>query len=56
MLKVISVKKGQNAEEAGFLGDDLILKYDGITTNNKDDLLTLISRVKSTFFFKTHTC
>jgi hypothetical protein len=52
MLKVVSVKKGQNAEENGFLRDDLILKYDGTTTSNKDDLLKLISRVNGSFFSK----
>jgi hypothetical protein len=52
MLKVVSVKEGQNAEEAGILRDDLILEYDGITTSNKDDLLKLISRVNSSFFLK----
>jgi hypothetical protein len=53
MLKVVSVKKGQNAEENGFLRDDLILKYDGITTSNSDDLLNLISQLNGTFFSKS---
>jgi hypothetical protein len=53
MLKVVSVKKGQNAEENGFLRDDLILRYDGITTSNSDDLLNLISQLNGTFFSKS---
>jgi hypothetical protein len=53
MLKVVSVKKGQNAEENGFLRDDLILKYDGITTSNSNDLLNLISQLNGTFFSKS---
>ncbi|MFT5925209.1 MAG: hypothetical protein ACI9LE_002215 [Paraglaciecola sp.] len=47
MLKVINLKEGQNAEMSGILNDDLLLKYDGITINNKEDLFELMSRAKT---------
>ena len=47
MLKVINLKEGQNAEISGILNDDLLLKYDGITINNKEDLFELISRANT---------
>lgn len=50
MLKVITVKKGENAELSGILSNDLLLKYDGITINNREDLLELISRVNKRIF------
>ncbi len=55
MLKVITIKKGQNAEMSGVLNGDLLLKYDGITINNKEDLLELISRANKRIFTSSIT-
>ncbi|AOW77113.1 hypothetical protein A3Q34_09745 [Colwellia sp. PAMC 20917] len=55
MLRVITIEKGQNADVSGILTGDLLLKYDGITTNNKDDLLELISRANERILTKKIT-